>query len=45
MSGLSIPLKTGSSATAVAYDTAIDGAYNIYNATLKNYPVANAFTI
>lgn len=43
MSGLSIPLKTGSSATAVAYDTAIDGAYSIYNATIKNYPVANAF--
>lgn len=43
MAWLSIPLKVWSGASAVAYDTAVDGSYNIYNATLKNYPVANAF--
>lgn len=36
-----IPLNTQN--TPSAYDTTVDGLYNIYNATLKNYPVANAF--
>lgn len=43
MAGLQIPLKAGSGSSAVAYDTAIDGSYSVYNATIKNYPVANAF--
>lgn len=36
-----IPLNTQNAPST--YDTTIDGLYNIYNATLKNYPVANAF--
>jgi len=36
-------MKTSSSGGAVAYDTAVDGSYSVYNATMKNYPVANAF--
>lgn len=43
MAGLQIPLKAGASGAAVAYDTAVDGSYNIFSAALKNYPVTNAF--
>lgn len=43
MPGLQIPMKTSSSGGAVAYDTAVDGSYSVYNAAIKNYPVANAF--
>lgn len=45
MALFSLPLKTSGagSSTPQTYDTTIDGTYNIYTATLKNYPVSNAF--
>lgn len=36
-------MKTSATSGSVAYDTAVDAAYTVYNATLKDYPVANAF--
>ena len=43
MAVLNLPMKTSASSSAVAYDTALDAAYSVYTAVIKNYPVANAF--